>query len=305
MTLGEFTQQHIIGDDAPADAEVTIETNGRQIRPITGLLSCLVDEFKLHVTEDGLRTIHVDPANVGMARFHVHPAAFESYALDGDAFVAGVFCDSLDKAVQDARKPHKDAVGLRLNENRTLVTIEREYPMGTIEWTDRLLNIDADAIRKEPDEIRDEMWDKYGQWQATVEVNALHDALTHTNRTTDHIEFSEADGRLAAYASTSDDTGPIAEDADSDEDKPNASAIDFGPVAEPVPDDPVAGAASFFSLDYLIDQAAGLKAGGICETTLVWGDACPLMLEFERQDEDGNALVEGAFYLAPRIKGDD
>lgn len=302
MTIGEYTQTHIHGEDGEPTAEAIIESNGRQIRPLTALLSHLVDEFRLHVTEDGIWTRHVDPANVGMAEIRAHAPAFDSYEPPTEDFEVGIFCDSLDTAVQDARKPHKDPVSLRINANRTLISIQREYPMGTIEWTDRLLNIDPAAVRKEQDPVATRA---LAEWQATLEVTALHDALSHIDRTSiDRIAFKEADGRLVATAVNTDKSGPLTADSDDGTSKPTESVIDFGDLAEPAEDGGESGAQSLYSLDYLVDQVKALKNGDIHETTLYWGDDVPCELSFEREDDDGDLAIEGALWLAPRIQDD-
>lgn len=308
MQIGEYSQARLTADDADEDAhgEAVIGTNGRQIRPITALLSHIASEFKLHVTADGIWTTHIDPANVALAEISVYSEAFESYELDGDEFVTGVFGDKLHTAVKPARKPQKDPVGLRIDSNRTLVSVTKEYSTGTVEWTDRVLNIDPDAVRKEPDTSSDHIRDNYVEWSARVETRALADVFEHVNSVADHVEFAENDGRLQAHSGQSGRTTKI--DANDDKDKaknPTETAIDFGPVAKSLNGKGTEGASSLFSIDYLTDQAAGLKNASVFDVTVSWGDGVPIIFDFEKADEDENVLMEGSLMLAPRITSDD
>lgn len=309
-SIGEFTQQYITKTDDRTDAEVAIETDGKQIRPIVTLLSHLVDELRLHVTEDGLWSSHADPANVGMANLHVYPAAFEQYDLDGEAFEVGLHIETLRKAVKDARKTHRDPVSIQLNDRRTLVTISREYENGPVEWSDRLVNIDADSIRKDPDVSSDKIR-SLAEWEARVEVGALHDALAHLKKTTDHLSLLEDNGHLIAHAARRGDEGPLPVGSDGADDTnfggTSASAIDFGAVAEPTKDGGEKGASSLFSLTYLLAQASGLKKADVDEVTLVWGEQVPGGIIFERTaaDDDDTLLMEGELFTAPRIKSED
>lgn len=303
MPISEYTQASILGDTDSEGSQVVIETNGRQIRPLMRLFSYLVDELKLHVTEDGIWSRHVDPANVGMNYLHVYPEAFERYELDGDEFTAGVFIGSLYDAVKPSRKPHKDPVEIRINERRTLVSIAKEYPMGTIEWTDRLLNIDPDSVREEPD-LPD--LGELLMWSGRVQTLPFKDSIDHLDGFGDHLRLAESDGRMVADTESRSRKSVSGDDGEDDKEKDvsKASAVNFGEIAEPLGDHAEDGALSLFSIDYLTDTADALLDGDIDWLEVEWGEECPLSIEFEQTNEDGDTLAEGAFMLAPRIQSE-
>lgn len=280
------TQAQLFGE--PSGNNVTIETSGRVIRPLMSLPSALVDESKVHFEAGGLSLSAVDPANVGMVELTAHPSAFETFELGDDAFEAGFAYDRLESQLANARmgKATDDPVSLDIDGTRSLVTTEREYTLTTLTQTNEVLNIDPDSVRMEP-----EVPDLALPCEATVDVEALTDALDSVNRVSDHAMVRERGGELVIAGEGGDDhTGEY------------GTVANFGEIVEIRDEEEFEhDEESRFSLDYLRDMADGLKSAKVDDVTLVWGQEFPLRLEFERTIDEETAY-EGAYFLAPRIK---
>ncbi|RLM89582.1 hypothetical protein D3D02_06785 [Halobellus sp. Atlit-38R] len=269
----------------PSGESVEIETSGRTIRPLMALPTVLVDEAKLRFDAGGLHTTAVDPANVGMVGINAKPAAFEGYHVDGaDDVLIGANLTRLKSSLSDARlgKSTDDPVELDIDATRTLVSIDREYDVTTLSRTDELLNIEPESIRQEPDIPNLEL-----SYRAELDVEAFCDAVDYIP--TDHVELGEFDGHLILKG-----------DADGDE-MTRSTRIDVGDVAEPITETPTENASSIYSMDYLRDMAKGLKKAKVTSLSVRWGEEFPLMLDFQRCDDE-TVLYEGRYMLAPRIQ---
>lgn len=272
----------------PSEDAAYIETDGRLLRPATALLTPLVDELKLEVTEDGLHTRYIDPANVGLGDVSIYREAFHTYEVDAD-LTLGVNITGTASTIQKARmgRGNTDDVSLDLDERRTQVAIEREYQRHNVELTDELLNIDPDAIRQKPNRPD---FEKYLSWSADIDVKALFDVVEHFDA--DHVLIAERDGHLVFCEQ--DDDGLHEGDY--------ASVGDFGAVASEF-NNQEPGAASLFSMDYLGDIVKALKRGKVTDLTIRWGEQAPVVLDFARSFED-TTLYDGEFVISPRFEED-
>ncbi|WP_232703171.1 hypothetical protein [Halobacterium wangiae] len=271
--------------ETPSEDSLSIETDGRTIRPAMALLTPLVAEGKLHLTEHGIKMRCIDAASVGAASITIHPEAFDTYDLD-DELVVGANVSRLKTALRDARMGTRtnDDVTLELDESRTLVSIEREYDQTSVEITDELLALDPDALREEPGLPG---IDQHAQWATTVDVDALHDVVDHIGA--DDVDIRERDGDLLlggrATLEESNDYESVAV-FDSDLEKLNGGTE---------------GVSSRLSMAYLWDVVNALKQAKVTELTLRWGDSWPAAFDFKRI-EDETTLYEGRFVIAPRIQ---
>lgn len=285
MSAADQTQ--LIGE-ASGDY-VEIQTNGRVIRPLLAIPTALVDEFKLTIDQEGLRSRATDPANVGLYRFEAPAAAFEEFHLDGEEFTAGINADVLESQLRDARlgEANPDPVALTIDATHTRVEIQREYDHSTVRRRGEMLNIDTDSIRKQPD-----VPDGDFQYRAEVDVRALDDLTDHLNAVSDHVRLGEQSGDVLVRA-----TGD-----DGDDDQPlTATEAEIDGAAEPLSDDAVNGASSLFSLDYWMDVVDGLASAKVDTVTFEWGDDFLILFSFERTDHDGAKLYDGEFMIAPRM----
>jgi len=280
------TQAQLFGE--PSGNNVTIETSGRTIRPLMSIPSALVDEAKVRFEAGGMSVRAVDPANVGMVDVTAHPSAFEEFDLSDEEFVTGMNLDRFESQLANARmgKATDDPVSLDIDGTRSLVTTEREYTLTTLTQTNEVLNIDPDSIRKEP-----ELPDLVTPCEATVDVQALTDALDSVNRVSDNAIVRESDGELVIAGEGGDDhTGEY------------GTVANFGEIVEVRDEESFDGGEySRFSLDYFRDMAEGLKSAKVDDVTVVWGDEFPMYLMFERTIDE-EVAYEGRYVLAPRIE---
>lgn len=281
------TQAQLFGE--PSGNNVTIETSGRTIRPLMSIPSALVDEAKVRFEAGGMSVRAVDPANVGMVDVTAHPSAFEEFDLGDEEFVAGMNLDKFESQLANARmgKATDDPVSLDIDGTRSLVTTEREYTLTTLTQTNEVLNIDPDSVRMEP-----ELPDLVTPCEATIDVQALTDALDSVNRVSDHAIVRERDGELV-----------IAGEGDSDDRTGEYGTVaNFGEIVEIRDEESFNGGEwSRFSLDYFRDMAEGMKSAKVDDATLVWGREYPIRLEFERTIDE-EVAYEGRYMLAPRIE---
>lgn len=263
---------------------VEIVTDGRTVRPLANLMTAIVDETKVHVSDRGLEMTHVDPANVAMVDLHVHPEAFETFEATGEDTI-GLHTEEFQSLVSNARMSTRtnDRVELTVDADKTLVTVEKEYPQTTVRKTDSLLNIDPDSIRKEPDPPALDL-----PVRASVDVDALHDVLDTFRG--DHVALKADDGHL--LVTTHEEIDSLV----------NKSFVDFGDVGA------TADVASVFSLDYVGDLVAALKRAKVDTVDIRLGEQFPVMLEFEKVAQSGDdetTIVDGRLMVAPRVTGGD
>ncbi|WP_435332862.1 hypothetical protein [Haloarchaeobius sp. TZWWS8] len=282
-------QASIFGQTEHADV-ADIDTHARIIRPLLHVPSALVDETKLHVAEDGLRSKFVDPANVALGHIHVTPRAFDSYEVATESTV-GLNLGGLRKLAKRARmrRSNPDFIRLDIDQRRTLVTTEREYVDTTVHQTDDLQNIDPDSVRDEPEEP-----DLKRDWRAELDVDAFADVVGSLHDTSEAIDIYEEDGTLV-FAGRGDNGQKY------------ASVADFGHVAESIHDDSAPGASSTMSTGYLRDCATAIKKAKLETLTLRWGESIPIRLDFERHatvDDEEVVAYGGHHTLAPRIQRD-
>lgn len=270
--LGEFDEGH-----------VSIDTSGRVIRPFLAPATELVDEARVHLTQDGIEINVVDPANVAMTSLRAYPAAFDSYDVQ-ESLTVGLDLNRLTDVLSKARlgSGTDDPIHLDVDGDRAVVEIEREYDTSTVRFADEMLTIDPNAVRKDPDLPELELPNA-----ATVDMTAFVDAVTHLDQSLDSIAVRPGSDGLKLTAQTNDDLE-------------ERSAVLF--------EDAIQGdfeeAMSVLSADYLVDIADGIGTAKPDELTIRWGDEFPAYFDFERTDGD-DVLYEGTAAIAPRIGGDD
>jgi len=282
------TQAQLFGE--PSGNNAMIETSGRVIRPMMSVPGVLVDESKVHFNRGEMSISAVDPANVGMVELTAHRTAFETFELGDEEFTTAVNYDRLESQLANARmgKATDDPVSLDVDGTRTLVTTEREYTLTTLTQTNEVLNIDPDSVRVEP-----EVPDIRLPCEATVDVEALTDALESVDRVSNHAIVRERNGELVITGEGDDDDEHTGE---------YGTVANFGDIVELRDEEEFEGGeSSRYSLDYFKDMAEGLKSAKADDVTLVWGDEFPIRLEFERTIDEETAY-EGVYFLAPRIK---
>lgn len=155
-------------------ADVLIEQS--KLQQFVDVVTSLVDECKLHISDEGFTARYVDPANVASTvPLRLHESGFDHLDAPGSATV-GINAGRLDDLIDNAKSG--DLIQLRLDmETRTLLVDYREihHAMGLI---------DPDSVREEP-EIPDlDLPNTVG-----ISGEAFEEAAKVIDLTTDHIEI--------------------------------------------------------------------------------------------------------------------
>jgi len=228
-------------------------------------IGVLVDECKIHLTEDGLEIRAVDPANVGMVDLSLDVEAFESYEADGG--LIGVNLVRLQDIAGMASGD--DLVHLDLDEE----TRKLHISIDGLEYT--LALIDPESIREEPD-----LPDLDLSATIVIEGRDIARAVTAADMVSDHIELGVEESDELFYVAAEGDTDDVHLELGQDD------LIDL--TAGP--------ASSLFSLDYLQDMNKAIPKD--TEVTMELGEEFPVKLHFDFAEGDGTVT----YMLAPRIQ---
>ena len=227
----------------------------------------LVDECKIHLEEDGIHIMAVDPANVGMVDLELDAAAFESYEADGG--LIGVNLSRLSDIAGMADSGQ--LINLELDDETRKLHIN----IDGLEYT--LALIDPDSIRQEPDipDLNDKL-------PATVVVEGrdIDRAVTAADMVSDHIALGVNEDEEFFYVDAEGDTDDVHFEMGTDD----LIALTAGP------------AHSLFSLDYLKDMGRAIPNDA--EVTIELGEEFPVKMHFTIAEGEGNVT----FMLAPRIQ---
>ncbi|GGL33849.1 hypothetical protein GCM10009037_16800 [Halarchaeum grantii] len=267
------------------DVVATIVTHGDPIRSLTELASVVVDELRLHVTEDGLEFTAVDPANVGMVDASAPAEGFSKFDVEREVTV-GLNLHLFEKAVSWARKGRSDdgdPVRIQILDDPARVRVQVTRPDQSVARRTEWFSIDPDSIRPEPD-----IPDLDLPCTATPNVTALRHATGAFER--DHAHLSRSGTTMLLGTNADGDTTP-----DGEADDELGESVMFPNAAHDMGDE---GVSSVFSLDYLGDFAQALKSSKADRVTIRWGDQFPVKLAFEHEDWG----FAGEFMLAPRIQ---
>ncbi len=237
------------------------------LRAALDSVGVLVEECKIHLTDDGIQISAVDPANVGMVDLTLESSAFESYETDGG--VIGVDLSRLDDiaGMADAGQ----LIELDLDEE----TRKLQIRIDGLEYT--LALIDPDSIRQEPD-----IPDLDLPAEVVVEGRDVDRAVKAADMVSDHIALGVNTDEETFYVEAEGDTDDVHLTLDR-EDLIDLSAGD---------------AHSLFSLDYLSDMNRAVPLDA--EVVIELGEEFPIKIHFEIAEGQGDVT----FMLAPRIQSD-
>jgi len=230
----------------------------------------IVDEAVIHLTDEGVETQAVDPANVAMVDVALDHAAFDSSEADGGRI--GVNLERLDDVLGMADSG--ELVHLNLNPETRKLHID----VGGLNYT--LALIDPDVVRREPD-MPDLDWPA----AITVEGGTLDQGRRAADLVANHVTLS-ADADTRTFAMTAEgDTDDVAITAGDDD----LLDVRVENGASPT---------SLFSLEYLTDVLGPIDADTIVGVRL--GEDLPARLQWAA--EEGDLRVVSV--IAPRIVGD-
>jgi proliferating cell nuclear antigen len=271
-----------------ADGDVgrtTVEGPAALFYAFSDLLTCLVDEAKIKVRDDGLHCTVVDPANVGMVDLHFPPDAFDTWDYGGD-YTAGVNVKRLRKAVSFAHKGQGadggDPVTWTLSPEFRKTEVEVEKEDGVMTMQERWSTIDPQSVRQEPD-----LPDIDLRAKATPSTKTLRDGVVYLEQTQDY--------GYARLKLDSDDPTTLVMESEGDT---RTGTLRFPSSVDPAAD--VDGARALYSLDYLKDMVSAIHLSRMSRVTLTWGPELPVKLHFMQEDWG----AEGTMMMAPRIQAD-
>ncbi|WP_299262847.1 DNA polymerase sliding clamp [Halorientalis sp.] len=245
------------------NAIVSADTLGATLDSV----SVLVDECKIHLTDEGIEIRAVDPANVGMVDLRLDATTFESYETDGG--IIGVNLSRLEEFAGMADSGQ--LVRLELDEETRKLHVQIDGLEGT------LALIDPDSIRQEPD-----LPDLDLPARIVLEGRDIDRAVTAADMVSDHIALGVETDDEVFYVDAEGDTDDVHFELGRDD------LIDL-----------VSGDAhSLFSLDYLKDMDKAIPKNAEIEMEL--GEEFPVKMHFDIAEGDGNVT----YMLAPRIQSD-
>jgi len=248
------------------------------------LITCVAQEAKLRVREDGISVKTVDPANVSMVSVNFPPEAFDRWTFGGDCTV-GLNMVRLSDAVGFAHKGQGtdggDPVTWTVNpqEQKTAVTVDRDGLSMTERWT----TIDPDNVRQEPD-----IPDLSHNLTATADPStlALRDGVNYLyDQQRQHVRVKpDPDNDTTLLLTAEGDTGE--------------STLSFPESVFPDSQTGQNAPESYYSMDYLRDMVSAVHLSRMSKVTLKWGAEYPLKIAF--QSEDWGA--DGEMIIAPPYK---
>jgi proliferating cell nuclear antigen len=245
------------------NAIVSAET----LRATLDSVSVLVDECKIHLTDDGIEIRAVDPANVGMVDLRLGTAAFESYETDGGTI--GVNLSRLEEFASMADSGQ--LIHLELDEETRKLHVQIDGLEGT------LALIDPDSIRQEPD-----LPDLDLPAEIVIEGRDINRAVKAADMVSDHIALGVDADAEQFYVDAEGDTDDV--------------HLELG--REDLIDLQAGDAHSLFSLDYLQDMNKAIPSDA--EVRMELGEEFPIKMHFDIAEGEGQVT----YLLAPRIQSD-
>lgn len=243
----------------------------------------VVDECKVRLTQDGMSTRAVDPANVCMTDQFVDPQAFESYDVRRDALIGvnlGQFAGFVTPAPADEI--------VHLDHDPATRTLSVQW--GGHSW--RMALIDPDSIRQEPD-----LPDLDLSTEVDVPGRVFNSAVRFADSVSDHMKVTTEIDEHRRHGAV------LVFSAEGDTDEYTGEYPDGEQVAFEQYDTDMAS--SLFSLDYLKDIANVIGAD---ETVaLIHGQEFPIKLTSSLvvgAGDDAMQIGRSQYMLAPRIQSD-
>lgn len=244
--------------------EASIEVG--HLQDVVDVVSAVVEECRIHLTEDGFVIRAVDPANVAMINEQVSADAFETY--DTDCGEIGVSLGPLSE-ILDLSDNDDDLIQFDYDAQTRKIQIT----VSAVEYT--LALIDPDSIRQEPDIPDLDLPASVG-----VEQSNLSQAVKAADMVSDHIRLRVDEHEQCFIAEAEGDTDDVEFELSGD-DLDNTT---FG------------AAGSLFSLDYLKDLQKPIPKDTTVQMDM--GEEFPAKFSFEMAD----GAVDVEYMLAPRIE---
>ena len=233
------------------------------------MLDQVAGEYRLNITESGIRVECTDTANVMAIFTEIDADAFETYEVDETTL--GIGGKYLGQALQHARyaKNTDDKVILTADAKYLETTVNRTFGDTDTTLTERTGLTDPGSIRSPPD-----LPDVELTASATIEPSAFTEISGILDDDT-KTDIRGRDGRVQIRQSKDEEGRQIHLTAE-------------GCVETEW---------SYYSTSYLQDIAAALNNGYVDTVTLRFEGEMPLMVDFERE-----GYYSGSLMVAPRRK---
>lgn len=246
--------------------------------------NALVDEAAIRVTDDGLVTRAVDPANVAMVRMELSNSAFTESdngeaAFGIDTRKVGALVEGIDSAFLD----------LEYDDDTT-----RKLMLGSGPYRYTHAAMDVETLRNEPDLPELDL-----PFKAKLNIDQLREAVEWFDEFTTHVRVGYSPGEQKFWMEANERSG--VNNIGTDDGVFELDRSELGYV------DRVGHADSQFSVDYFRDIVQAVPEGRT--VTVIMGEEFPMKLSYEIGWEEtgpneGFAHGEVTFFQAPRIQSD-
>lgn len=257
-------------------AEIT--TDGDTFKPFVNAARQVATEGRLELDADGLAVEMVDPANVQGITLALHADAFDAY--DAETTLAGVNFKTLRGLTRRARVNHDDTLGLTFTKRHIHAEVARGYDAVDVVTDGRMEQIDPASVRQFDFPKHTNMDHEFHTF--TLSRTAFEDAVGHVASEADYLILRSEDGDVVIDTGDPDD------------------AIEATAVLEGLggPED----VSSMFSSDYTNDMLAAVSEAKADTVTVHYADEFPVYVDFARENDDGEPILEGTVCQAPRIQ---
>ncbi len=232
---------------------------------VVDIISEIVNDVRIRVTEFGMSITAMDPANVSMLNFKIPKSSFSQFETGNE--VLGVNLGNLKQVLK------------RAGAGSSLI-MEKKGNMLNLQIQDRIRrNFTLNLIDIESEEIDFDEKTSRMNFSATVEINSVDfiASIEDCAVVSDASTFAVRDGKFVIEAKS---LNSAMSEFSTDEVKMQAKECK-----------------SKYSLEYMQKFMKGAK---LCEKTLLYfSDDHPLKMDFK------NADMELSFVLAPRVENED
>lgn len=238
----------------------------RYFKDSVSIISEIVTESTIEVSEDGLKLVAMDPANVAMVVFNLLASSFVTYELDAPIKLT-VNLNNLKQVLR--RVKGSDTLSLELDENKLKITLQ-----STSKRTFFLPLIDTDDKEQRVPDLN------FNATIITTSTN-LNDAIDDVDVVGESVTFAVDEKTF--YVSSKGDLTKAAVEIPADKDTKIVSNEE--------------GIKAKYSIEYLKKMIQGSKLADI--TQIKFSKDYPLRLEYLVQNK-----VSLFFILAPRVDND-
>lgn len=270
-------------DGSDVEGEVNIRLPRQHLQEYLNAANALVDEAAIRVTDDGLVTRAVDPANVAMVRSELSNSAFTENHRGEAAF--GIDTRKIGNLVEGI-----DSGFVDLDYDDTARKLE--LASGPYRYTHAAMDIDT--LRNEPD-----IPDLDLSFKAKINIDQLREAVEWFDEFTTHVRAGYDPERQKFWMEANERRG--VNKMGTDDGVFEIDRSDLGYVHR------LGHADSQFSVDYFRDIVQAVPEGRTA--TIIMGEEFPMKLSYEIGWEEtgpneGFAHGEVTFFQAPRIQSD-